>query len=369
MAKAKENDPVSELTALEGALARGLARGYALRGEERYFRERAITLLRAKAEALGHEVCLHEVAKESEGSDFRLARLIDDLSGGGLFAARRLVVVRQAGEALKKIEGEDSPFTRAALAFVQSADDVGTLVLSDPSLRADQGVVKALVAAGGLAPAFRKLWDTPPPWKPDPRQTELVLWIQRRARELGLTLAPEQAVYVGAATGNDLAALDDQLEMLRVGGKENLQASIRWTAGSTPWAVADHLLDGDLPRALNGIEALFHGGFQEKSGKRLLDAAALAILLVGALQRGASTCFALARSSTGAFGGSPQQREAALARAQRRAPAAWRVLQDEVARLERELKTGGGLDGNDFARLALRWAIDARPRAAAGARP
>src|SRR5262245_4871758 len=235
MAKARESEPWIELETLGAALARGtLARGYALRGEERYFRERAIALLRAKAEALGHEVCVHDATGEKEGGEFQLARLIDDLSGGGLFAPKRLVVVRNPGELLKKLEGEDGPLVRAALAFVKSPEEAGTLVLSDSSLRADHALVKAILAAGGSAPSFRRLYDTPPPWKPDPLQAELVVWTAWRARQLGLGLTDEQALYVSAATGNDLAALDDQLELLRASGKRELRSIVSWTAGSTP---------------------------------------------------------------------------------------------------------------------------------------
>ena len=112
---------------LQSALERGgLARGYALRGEERYFRERAIELLRRAAEEKGLEVAFHD--GERGNPDFELAHLIDDLSGGGLFG-RRLVVVRHPAEHLKKVEGEDSPLTRALLAFL--ASDAGTVVLSD----------------------------------------------------------------------------------------------------------------------------------------------------------------------------------------------------------------------------------------------
>ncbi len=371
MAKARDSEPWNELAVLEAALARGeLARGYALRGEERYFRERALGCLRKKAESLGYELCLHEVERESESSDFRLARLVDDLSGGGLFAARRLVLVRNPGDLLKKVEGEESVLTRAALAFVKSTQDAGSLVLADASLRVDHVLVKAMLAVGGLAPSFRKLWENPPPWRPDPLQSELAQWVLRRAGELGLHLTGPQALYVSAATGNDLSALDDQLETLRASGGRELRESVVWTAGGTPWNVADQLLGGDLPRALSGIEALFLGGFQEKSGKRLLDPSALAIMLVSALQRGASTCLELSLPSAGAptgarAEGSPAQREAAEARARRRPSADWRALLEEAAALERGLKSGAGLDANDFARLALRWAIDARPRASA----
>lgn len=363
MAKAREVEPWSELEALESALKRGeIARGYALRGEERYFRERALTALRAKAESLGYEVCAHDVEKETVASDFQLARLIDDLSGGGLFAARRLVVVRNPGDLLRKIDGQDSPLTRAALAFVQSPQESGTLALSDSGLRADHALVKAIVAAGGAAPAFRKLWESAPAWRPDPSQAELVQWTQRRAQELGLRLTGEQALYVSAATGNDLSALDDQLETLRASGGRDLKSSVRWMSGSTPWSVADHLLSGDLARGLTGIEALFQGGFQEKGGKRLLDAAALSIMLVNALQKGARTALAVASGGEETLVGSPTQRAAALERARRRTPAEWRGFCEETASLERALKSGGGLDSNDFARLALRWALASAPR-------
>jgi DNA polymerase III delta subunit len=370
MAKAKESEPWVELATLESAVGRGLARGYALRGEERYFRERALEALRRQAAAGGYELCLHEVERETEGSDFKLSRLIDDLSGGGLFAARRLVVVRNPGELLKKTDGEDGPLVRAALAFLKSPDDAGTLVLSDASLRADHVLVKTVLAGGGLAPAFRKLWESPPRWRPDPLQAELVQWTLRRASELGLRLTAEQAIYVSAATGNDLSALDDQLETLRASGGRDVRASVRWMAGSTPWNVADQILAGDLARALSGIEALFQGGFQEKSGKRLLDPAGLAIMLVSALQRGASTSLSLTRPGNGerTVEGSPQMREAAEARARLRSAGEWRALLEEGAALERALKTGAGLDAADFARLALRWARGAAPRPAAAAR-
>lgn len=367
MAKAKDLEPWNELAALEAALARApLARGYALRGEERYFRERALASLRGKAEDLGYEVCLHEVERESEGGDFHLARLVDDLSGGGLFAARRLVLVRNPGELLKKVEGEESVLTRTALAFLASGEDAGTLVLADAALRADHVLVKTILAGGGLAPSFRKLWDNPPPWRPDPLQTELVQWTLRRAGELGLRLTGQQALYVSAATGNDLAALDGELETLRASGGRDLRGSVSWTAGGTPWNVADQVLNGDLPRALSGIEALFRGGFQEKGGKRLLDPSALAAMLVSALQRGALASLDLARPGehARAAGGSPAQRAAAEERARRRPPADWRALLEDGAALERELKSGGGLDANDFARLALRWALAPRPRPA-----
>jgi hypothetical protein len=356
-ARARESDPASELAGLETRLSGGeLARGYVVRGEERYFRERAIERLKRKAEESGHELCLHEAASP----EFQLARLVDDLGGGGLFAARRLIVVRDVAGLLRKGEGGESPFVRAAKAFLASGDEPGTLVLSDGSLRADNPLVKAVVAAGGAVLGFRKLWDSPPPWKPDPRATELVQWTERRARELGVRLNTDQALFVAAATGNDLAALDDQLVALRAGGGKALREVVQWTAGGSPWNVADRILEGDLARALGGIEGLFRGGFQEKSGRRLVDAAGIASLLVGALQKGIRSAIDLSRSGGGTAereGGNAFQK-AALARARLRRHDEWRALLEDAAALERAAKSGVGIDASDFARVALRWRVE-----------
>lgn len=366
MAKAKEDPPWVELARLEAAAQKGpLARAYALRGEERYFRERGIAALRARAEVEGHEICIHDGASK-EGGDFSLARLVDDLSGGGLFAPRRFVLVRNAGEWLKKSDGQDSPLARAALRFVASAEEVGTLVVSDSSLRADHALVKALVARGGAAPAFRKLWETPPAWRPDPLGSELVQWILVRGPELGVRLSGEQALYLAAATGNDLSALDDQIEMLKSGGGRDLRALVAWTTGGSPWSVADHLLAGDLPRALSGLEVLFRGGFQEKSGKRLLEPAGLAAMLLPALARGAGAALA-ERTNPGSGGNSPGEK-AARARAELRPPADWQRMIEEVSSLERRMKTGGQLGVDDFARLALAWSRSGPPRPKAPAK-
>ena len=353
MAKARDPDPPGELAGLEAALKRGaLARGYVLRGEERYFRERAIDAIKAKAEAAGYELCLHD----DDGSpEFQLARLVDDLSGGGLFAARRLVIARGVGEHMKKVEREDSALTRAMLAFVRSPEDAGTLVVSEPSLRADHALSKAVLERGGLLLALRRLYENPPPWRPDPMASELVQWTARRAAELGLKLTGEQALYVAAATGNDLFALDDQLELLRAGGGRELRQIVQWTSGGSPWNVADHMLEGEGPRALAGVEALFRGGFLEKGGRRVIDESALAAMLVGALQRGVRSALELSRPGVDAAEGGGPMQQAAAARARKRSNTEWRGLLEQTADLERRSKSGAGIDANDFARLCLAW--------------
>jgi len=348
----------------------GTPRGLVLRGEERYFRDKAVDMLRAHATAAGHEVCIHDA--ERGNADFRLSGLIDDLSGGGLFAARRLIVVRGGADHLQKEGSEPSALTSAVLRFLASPEEPGTVVLSLASLRADHAVSKAVVAAGGRVLDLRKLWDTPPHWNSDPRQAELVLWVVARARELGLRLAPDQAVLVAAAKGNDLFAIDDQLRALESLPGRDLREVVGWNAAVLPWTVADHLLDGDAGRALGSVEALFRGGFQDKSGRRLLDVAGLATMLMNALSRGIRRSLLLATllargasesEAARAVGVAGRAQGPALALARTRPPQVWRAMLEEVADVERRAKSNAGADANDFALFALRWSV--RPRAGA----
>ena len=362
-------DPPAQLAELAKSLdGEELARGYVLRGEERYFHERAIDLVCARAAALGHEVCRHDVAPPSN-PDFRLSTLIDDLSGGGLFAARRLVVVRNPGDLLKKVEGHDAPLTEAVCTFV-AAEDAGCVVLSASSLRADHAVCRGIQRAGGRLLDLRKLWDTPPQWNPDPRRVELVEWTLRRAGELDVRLSPDQAVYVCAATGNDLAALDDQLERLRSTPRGELREIVGWDAATSPWSVSDALVAGELPDALAGIEALYRAGFRDKSGRRLVDAGALSNMLIGSLTRGVRRSLAL---STALERGATEEEAArslglagrvvgpAIVGARRRAAASWRAMLEDVAELDRRAKSAAGVDANDLCALALRWRPEVRP--------
>ncbi|MEO2237011.1 MAG: hypothetical protein ABGW95_02035, partial [Candidatus Poseidoniia archaeon] len=80
--KKRDPHPEEELRDLAAALKKGdPARGYVLRGEERYFRDRASKMIIEKAVAQGHQLCRHDV----QDPEFSLSRLLDDLTGGALF--------------------------------------------------------------------------------------------------------------------------------------------------------------------------------------------------------------------------------------------------------------------------------------------
>lgn len=361
----RDPSPPAELAALEKALAKPgpLPRAFLVRGEERWFRDRALDLLVAAARARELEIVRHD----AQDPDFALKTLCADLAALPMFSAARFVVARNAGALVKKEGGDDSPFVRAALAFLAGGGPEGTLVVEAESVRADSALAKAVAAKGGTTLTLRRLWDTPPPWNPDPRGTELVAWLVARAAERKIALKPDEALYVAAATGNDLYALDAALDRVARRGGEGVRSVVGWSSAASPFQVAEDLCRGDAARAVAGVEALFRSGFQEKDGSREADAGALIAVLSGSLRaklrqtlagaeellRGADPARA---AEAAGIPGNPRARSEFEARVRARPASEWRAMTAGLAELERKSRSGAGVDVNDFVAFALRWA-------------
>lgn len=361
-ARRKEADPETQLAGLDRELAQAasLRRGYLVKGDERYFVERAITSLLAKGKELSLDISRHD----GDDPDFVLSSLLDDLAGAPMFASGRLIIVRNAAKAL--LGGKDAPLSRAAVAWLKDAGQVGSLVLAGSSLRADNVVAKAIAKADGLTVSCRKLYDSPSTWNPDPRQVELVVWLQRRAQELGVRLDADRAVYLATATGNDLAALEGDLKKLKASGGRALDEVIEFRGSASPWTVAEDLSRGDLVKSLKGVAELFHGGFRGKDGKRLQDGGGLTAILLSGLRksvteaeravsarsRGASQEEALAAAGVA---GPPQAKQSFKERMSCRAPEEWARMGRDVLELERKTRSGTVVGESDFLHLALSW--------------
>lgn len=368
MAKAREAAPHDQLAKFERELkaAEALPRITVMRGAEKWFHQEALGLMVAKAAELGMQTNQYEPSDP----DYNPGGLYGDLTGGSLFGDPIFVVVREAGALCKKQGSKDSEFIAALKAYCKGSEPAGAVLVLAPGLRADHAAVK-LAKAGGVALNFRSLYDSPPAWKPDPRDVELVHWVRARGAHHGLKLRSEEAVYLAGAVGNDLGALDSELKKLSVTGTSELRASVGWQSGGTPWDVADKLLSGNLPEAVGAVESLFAKGFQGKDKKRVLDPSALVSMLTGSLLKGVRAGLAVTEARArglskeaaielAGIGGAPKTRDAALVRATKRTGAEWRAMLEALLDIERSFKTGGTADANDFILFATRFGMKRR---------
>lgn len=364
--KAKEAAPPVQLAQLERALAGDaeLARGYLVRGEERWFRDVAVATLVAAAERRGLEIVRHDGADP----DLDLAGLQADLTALPMFASARFVLVRGVSLLLKREDQDgEAPIVAAAATFLRDRSVPGALVLETETLRVDHALGKAVAGAGGTILTLRRLWETPPPWgDSDPTRTELVLWLLARAKHKGVRLAPGDAVYVATATGNDLGALDLALDDLARRQKESVKESVKdaigWTGTVSPFQVAEDLLRGDPSASVAGIEGLFRSGMRTKEGNREVKPEATLAVLLQSLRAKLRETLALARAAESgerpsgpATRGSPRSLEEASKRFPLRSAQDWARMSDDLAEIERRTRTSRTVDASDLERLALRW--------------
>ena len=359
-ARRQATDPQADLDKLKASIAKdGLARGYLLKGDELFFQDRGIDAIVAAAKGAGLEYCRHDL----NDPDFQAGALLDDLGALPMFGTGRCVVVRNPAALLKKVAGEDSPFTRAVLADLADASRTGTIVIAGSGLRVDHAVAKAILDAGGRSVDCSGLKDLSREFN-DPRRGGLVRWVENRAREIGLKISNDDAYFLASATGNDLSGLDGELRGLLASG-DNVRDGVLWEEGGTPWQVADELLSGDPGRALAGIEPLFRSGFQQKDGRSERSSSALATMILGTLRTKVRQGFTIAQGmSTGLNFGAAAELAGLSGRWQLnqveplmrgRDVRAWARMLEDVGDFERAVRSKSGVDENDFARLALRW--------------
>lgn len=364
---AREADPSTQLRELAAKLASAneLPRAVLIRGNENYFRSRALDLLVARAKALAFEVCRHD----ADSPDFAPQGLLGDLCSPGLFAASRLVVL----ESPEKVAKKDSMILRGITTFLNKPESPGSLVLLAESLRADSVLAKAVTAKGGVSLTCRKLYESPPPWDAaqDPRKSELVQWLVGRARERSIKLDANGALVLVAASGNDLGALEGQLDRIASGGGEKLFTLVASDAAGSPFKVADDLARGDASNAIFGLTTLYRNGVREDDGTRKADRTALFAMLAPSLKRSLRQALAGAQalerklSPADAAAAAGVTNQEAAQRAFHAALAArnandQRAMLEDVARLERKQRSGGEVDENDLVLFALRWRAKSR---------
>lgn len=371
----RESPPHRQLEAFEALLAAApqLPRLVLLRGDEPFFLRQALEAMQKRALGLGVELLKHD----EEDPDFNAALMFNDVQSAPLFGGEQLLILRSLDRFLEKRAGDKqaAPLVKAVSAFIEAGTPGRALLLEAPGIRADHALVKLVTAAEGQILALRRLYDNPPPWNPDPRQTELVQWCHERAQKRRLRLDLEHAATVVAATGNDLAEIEAQLGRLEAAGPAAFEKTLVWQAGGSPFAVAHAALCGRIREALSGVEVLFRRGMTERGGERKLDAGATAVLLSSALISGARLAHSAARiqESGGdplAAAGYPRAREELQERLAARPRAnTWRQILEELAELDRNHKRGRSADADEFARLFLAWALRLPVAAARGAAP
>jgi DNA polymerase-3 subunit delta len=232
-----------QLTAerLAAHLKAQLAPVYLVAGDEPLLVGECADAVRAAARARGHEA--REVLFADRGLDGAALRA----SGASLslFAERRLIEVR-----LPTAKPGDGGAAALVEYAARPADDAVLLVIANAKPDRRSRWYEALERAG-VAVVVAPL---------EPHQ--LSDWLARRARGLGLELAPEAVALLASRTEGNLLAAAQELDKLALTVGQGavslaeVEAAVADSARYSTFEMVDAALGGDAPRALRALDVL-----------------------------------------------------------------------------------------------------------------
>jgi DNA polymerase-3 subunit delta len=180
-----------------------------------------------------------------DGESAELADVLDELRSFAMFAAAKVVAVRNADEFVSR-------FREQLEDYVAGPSDSATLVLRLNSLPANQRIYKAIAKTGEIIPC------QPP--------KDLKGWIVARCKNVhGLAISVEAAALLADLIGDDLGRIDNELAKLALGsaggriGAEEIGQSVAFQREREMWDLTNALAGGEPAEAMRRWRQLVQG--------------------------------------------------------------------------------------------------------------
>ncbi len=178
-------------------------------------------------------------------ADAELADILDELRTAPFLAPRRVVIVRDADAFVTAYRAQLEK-------YLESPAETASLVLMVLSWPANTRLYKVVKRVG-------EAMDCSAP------QRGLGRWLARAAAQRNKELTPDAVELLIEWVGNNLAALDGEIEKLSVyvGERsaitaEDVSTLVAATAGPTAFALTNALTDGDTTRALEALGGMIN---------------------------------------------------------------------------------------------------------------
>lgn len=280
--------PDVELTRLQKLVAKGLPPVLLITGTNDWFRGEAMRIVLAAMPADAEVKILDAVeeraaggAAEEEDDDadddaddapIESSPQLQELRGSGLFARRSFLVVRRGANWWKN---QHAAVALHAPKFANGSGLVLEATRLDRRKKAAAAFVKSVADAGAFF-ELRDLWDQPYDRSRGPLEGELCQWVVKQAQKAGVPLDPQAAWMVVQQVGKSLSELLAELGRLRdrfpaaqrkkALSVADLRGVLTTSFESTPFELAEAVLEGDRKKAWRSVHAMFDRGVRKKEG-------------------------------------------------------------------------------------------------------
>ncbi|MCP5002683.1 MAG: DNA polymerase III subunit delta [Planctomycetes bacterium] len=227
------------------------------------------------------------LAQDSVDRGASYCNIFGELGTTSMFGEYKLLIVENADNFLESNQ-------QKLLKSMEISFGSNCLVLIVESLDKRRKIVKALNGRQGIHIECHKLYDRPAPWERGRAEydSELTKWIVLHSRKCKKVMNQKTAFFLLEKTGNELAIIDKQLDVLSlyVGDRKQItEEDIRNVLGVGHREKIYHLLDAvggkDFFGAMKIVNLMFDSGMETERNNIIFDENVIALTMISALHK------------------------------------------------------------------------------------
>ncbi len=227
------------------------------------------------------------IAGNVKPSSVSFSDVLNEVRTASMFGKHKLVIVEGADGFIHK-------YQEKLIEYVKSSKRLNCLVLDVQSLDKRTKLAKTLDNKLGILVECNKLYDRPAPWEKNKPEfdSELTKWIVVHVKNYSKTMNLKAAFYLSEKTGNDLAIVDKQIDVLStyIGGRneitlEDIQDLIGLSHREKLYNLLDAVGMRDTILAIKMARNMFEAGIENERKNVTYDSKSIALAILNSIHK------------------------------------------------------------------------------------
>ncbi len=227
------------------------------------------------------------IAGNVKSSSVSFSDVLNEVRTASMFGKHKLVIVEGADGFIQK-------YQEKLIEYVKNSKRFNCLVLNVQSLDKRTKLAKTLDNKIGILVECYKLYDRPAPWEKNKPEfdNELTKWIVAHVKNYSKTMNLKAAFYLSEKTGNDLAIVDKQMDVLStyIGSRneitlEDIQNLIGLSHREKLYDLLDAVGMRDTILAIKMAKKMFESGIENERKYITYDSKSIALAVLNSIHK------------------------------------------------------------------------------------
>ncbi|MFQ5964518.1 MAG: DNA polymerase III subunit delta [Candidatus Scalinduaceae bacterium] len=213
--------------------------------------------------------------------------ILDEVRTTSMFGKHKLVIVKNADNFLSRYQDK-------LLEYIKNPYNTNWLILDVLSIDKRTKLAKALDNKRGILIECNRLYDSPAPWEKNKPEydSEITRWVAMHVKSYNKMMNLKTAFYLLEKTGNNLAIIDKQIDVLSIyiGNRNEITIEdIQKLLGISHREKLYNLLDAigmkDASLAIKVTKNIFDNGMENENKNITYDEKSIAIIMINSIHK------------------------------------------------------------------------------------